>query len=136
KAIVSRHLQPSLAALVQYYSLRPLLPDCAVLISALARLGHADVADAVAAFDLGMHALSSDAKDFTLLQLDRCGIQQIDDVLRRLALASPGIKKRVLSACAYAVAADHIIEAEEAELVRAIAETLDCPIPPFVQGVR
>jgi len=59
----------------------------------------------------------------------------LDHVLRRLAQASPGIKKRVLHACAYAVAADNLIQAEEAELLRAIAETLDCPIPPFIQGV-
>jgi hypothetical protein len=120
---------------VQFYSLRPLFPDCAVLVSALARLGHPDLADANTAFELGMNALSPEAAGLTLLHLHQCGLAQIDDVLTRLAQASPGIKKRVLHACAYAVAADNLAQAEEAELLRAIAETLDCPIPPFIQGV-
>jgi Zn-dependent protease with chaperone function len=135
KIVVSRHVKPAPSRPVQYYSLRPLLSDCAVLVSALARLGHADLADANTAFALGMDALSPEAKGLSLRNLNECGLPQIDEVLTRLAQASPGIKKRVLHACAYAVAADNVIQAEEAELLRGIAETLDCPIPPFIQGV-
>ncbi len=135
KSIVSRHLQTAPPPLVQYYSLHPLLPDCAVLISALAWLGEAELSAAAKAFEIGMNVLGPEAKELALLNLTRCGVEQIDGVLRRLALASPGIKKRVLQACAYAVAADNVIQAEEAELLRAIAETLDCPIPPFIGGV-
>ena len=45
--------------------------------------------------------------------------------------ASP-LKKLFLDACAQIVAADGRIHAREAELLRAIADSLDCPIPPFV----
>jgi uncharacterized tellurite resistance protein B-like protein len=31
------------------------------------------------------------------------------------------------------VAADGVIQEGEAELLRAIADALDCPVPPFVQ---
>jgi len=31
------------------------------------------------------------------------------------------------------VGADGLIQEREAELLRAIADTLDCPIPPFVK---
>jgi len=31
------------------------------------------------------------------------------------------------------VAADGVIQQGEAELLRAIADALDCPVPPFVQ---
>jgi hypothetical protein len=82
-----------------------------------------------------MNTLGPEASGLQLLSLDQCGIGHIDQVLVRLAQASAGIKKRVLHACAYAVAADNVIQAEEAELLRAIAETLDCPTPPFIQGV-
>src|SRR5687767_8347152 len=44
KKIVSRHLEPARPQAIQYYSLRPLLGHCAVLLSALARVGHADLA--------------------------------------------------------------------------------------------
>ncbi|HZO86516.1 MAG TPA: M48 family metallopeptidase [Verrucomicrobiae bacterium] len=135
KTIISRNLAPASPHPMQYYSLRSLLPECAVLISALARVGHADLAATTAAFESGMNTLGSEASGLKLLNLEQCGITHIDHVLARLAQASPGIKKRVLRACAYAVAADNLIQTEEAELLRAIAETLDCPIPPFIQGV-
>lgn len=135
KKIVSRHFEPAQARTVQYYSLRPLLPDCTVLMSALAHLGHPDPAAAQSAFELGMNALLPDASRLPLLNLTQCGLTELDPVLTRLAQASPAIKERVLHACAQAVAADNLIQAEEAELLRAIAETLDCPIPPFIQGL-
>jgi hypothetical protein len=48
-------------------------------------------------------------------------------------LAALQIKKHVLEACVQVVGADGVIQERQAELLRAIAETLDCPIPPFVR---
>ena len=45
------------------------------------------------------------------------------------------MKRNVLLACAQAVAADGQVLDREAELLRAIAEALDCPIPPFVEAL-
>jgi tellurite resistance protein len=39
----------------------------------------------------------------------------------------------VIEACVYVVGTDGLIQEREAELLRAIADTLDCPIPPFVE---
>ncbi|HWM26388.1 MAG TPA: hypothetical protein VNP98_16350 [Chthoniobacterales bacterium] len=36
------------------------------------------------------------------------------------------------ASCAETVAADGIIQGREAELLRAIADSLDCPIPPLL----
>jgi tellurite resistance protein len=49
-----------------------------------------------------------------------------------LGKAAPQIKKNVLHAGALTVAADGKIQSREAELLRAIASTLDCPLPPFL----
>ena len=59
----------------------------------------------------------------------------MDAALNRLTQAVPQIKKNLLNACAQTVAADGVIQEMEAELLRAVADTLDCPIPPFVQVV-
>ncbi len=59
-------------------------------------------------------------------------LTKIDAALNRLNQAAPQIKKTVISACAETVAADGVIQEAEAELLRAIADTLDCPIPPFL----
>jgi hypothetical protein len=42
----------------------------------------------------------------------------------------------VLLACAQTVVADGQVLYREAELLRAIADTLDCPVPPFVEALE
>ena len=48
-------------------------------------------------------------------------------------LAVPQIKRSLIEACVFVVGADGVIQEREAELLHAIADTLDCPIPPFVE---
>jgi uncharacterized tellurite resistance protein B-like protein len=45
----------------------------------------------------------------------------------------PQIKKNLIEACVHVIGADGVIQENEAELLRAVADTLDCPIPPFLQ---
>ena len=44
----------------------------------------------------------------------------------------PQIKKNFLNSCAETIAADGIMQSREAELLSAIADALDCPIPPLI----
>ncbi len=136
--IVLRHLDPQFSGarkpVIQYYSLRALAPDCAVLLSALAHVGATDTATAQAAFLQGSQELSRQAQtEFAFVAEDQCDLPQVDAALNRLNQAVPQIKKNVLNACAQTVAADGVIQEMEAELLRAVADTLDCPIPPFVK---
>ncbi|MCS7338728.1 MAG: Zn-dependent protease with chaperone function, partial [Verrucomicrobiae bacterium] len=112
------------------------LPDCAVLLSALAHLGHPDVAAARAAFELGWPHLRVNTPGFELLPHSECTLDKIDSALNRLSEAVPHIKKLLLDAAAHTVSADGMINDNEAELLRAIADALDCPVPPFIQGVQ
>jgi uncharacterized tellurite resistance protein B-like protein len=59
-------------------------------------------------------------------------LAQIDQALDRLAEAAPPIKRQLINAMAHTVAADQVIKAREGELLRAIADALGCPLPPFV----
>jgi Zn-dependent protease with chaperone function len=118
---------------VQYYSIKPLVPDCALLISALANLSSNDPAAIQKAFDAGAPYLRSpDDTGLQLLPRAQCGLGQIDAALDRLAQAVPTIKKNLLDACVHVIGADGVILETEAELLRAIADTIDCPIPPLV----
>ena len=135
--IVLHHLAPQFGraprATVQYYSLKPLVPDCAVLISALANTGGADADEIQKAFDTGAPYLRApDDGELNLLPREQCGVDRIDTALNRLAQASPLIKKNLLDACIHIVGADGVILEAEAELLRAIADALDCPMPPMV----
>jgi hypothetical protein len=47
-------------------------------------------------------------------------------------MASPSVKKRVLDACAVCIAVDGTVTVEEGELLRAVADALDCPMPPLL----
>jgi hypothetical protein len=52
--------------------------------------------------------------------------------LERLRLLAPFAKPALLRACVETVMADGRLRVAEAELLRAIAATLDCPVPPLV----
>jgi Zn-dependent protease with chaperone function len=134
--IVLRHLAPQFGKArpptIQFYTLKPLVPDCVVLLSALAHLGSSDAAEIQKAFNQGAPYLRAPDGDWGLLPLEQCGVNGIDAALNRLVQAVPIIKKNLIEACVYTVGADGVVQESEAELLRAIADTLDCPIPPFV----
>jgi hypothetical protein len=134
--IVRRHLASQLGATrpaaIHYDTLSPLLGDCNVVLSALANVGGRNAGDIAKAFRMGAAHLGSKAEALQLMSRAECGLDELDKALDRLELAAPRIKRIVIEACVLVVGADGLIQEREAELLRAIAETLDCPIPPFV----
>lgn len=160
--ILRQRLQPFYAPAsrpgVAYRSVASLVPDCSVLLSALAHVGQ-DESGRLAAFRRGAAYLdlplgnrrpqAADASDASaepkapaptglepqFLTGEECDLVQVDAALDRVALAAPFVKCNVLLACAQTVAADGRILYREAELLRAIAATLDCPIPPFIEAL-
>jgi uncharacterized tellurite resistance protein B-like protein len=135
--IVLRNLAPQFGAtrppVVQFYTIKPLVPYCVVVLSALAYVGSDDDGEIEKAFDEGTPYLRAPGDaDLNLLPKENCGVNQIDVALNRLAQAVPTIKKNLIEACVHVVGADGVIKESEAELLRAISDTLDCPMPPFV----
>jgi hypothetical protein len=134
--IVRRHLASQsgdiLPTSIQYHTLKPLVPDCSVVLSALANVSSSNSGEIQKAFQAGAPHLRAKPDGLQLLPREQSGLEQVDTSLDRLALAAPQIKKNVLEACVQIVGADGVIQEREAELLRAIAATLDCPIPPFV----
>ena len=135
--IICHHLAPKFEKttrpIIQYYSIKSVVPDCAVLLSALANVSTDDLQGAQMAFNHAVPWLR--APDDPALRLcgpGDCGVDRLDVALNRLAQAAPLIKKNLIEACSHVVTADDKILESEAELLRAIADTLDCPIPPFV----
>lgn len=134
---IFRHLRPQFEPVPprtpQFHALAALQHECAILLSALAHVGQADPAAVERAFTQG----TSQLRDLSpaLLPLESCGLTEIDAALDQLALASAPLRVQLLTACAQVVAADQSIQGREAELLRAIADTIDCPIPPFLAGV-
>jgi Zn-dependent protease with chaperone function len=135
--IVLRHLEPRYAGarkpVLQYYALKPLMGDCAILLSALAYVGQQGPDLVNRAFQRGAQILTSATQvPIGLIPEVQCDLEQVDAALNRLNLAVPQIKKNVLEACAQTVAADGVVQEMEAELLRAVADALDCPLPPLI----
>ncbi|MGC3958403.1 MAG: M48 family metallopeptidase [Verrucomicrobiota bacterium] len=129
---IELHFTGARPPVVQYYSINPLAPDCAVILSALAYTGQTEASEIAQAFQAGAPYLRATGVSLTLQPRENCGLNEINDSLDRLGLAAPQIKKNLLEACVQVVGADGVIQENEAELLRGIAETLDCPMPPFV----
>jgi Zn-dependent protease with chaperone function len=104
----------------------------------LSALGHACGSDEPAAeaasFDAALRMLGGDAGSISFSGRDDCPPEVIDRALRSLAALVPQGKKRLLEAATACVVADRKVTVAEAELLRAIADSLDCPVPPFLPG--
>lgn len=66
-----------------------------------------------------------------LLPATSLGAGVLHDALTALAGLSPLLKKPLLDACIDCISHDGRLQVAEVELVRAIGEALDCPIPPL-----
>lgn len=132
--ILLRHLSSKFRKVdkgkIKYRSLRPILNDAGLLLSALADVGHKDLALKDAAYSNGLRRLTSKPLPRTLH--DEWDIPTLHRAFVRLAQTSPSLKRELLEASAATVETDGKVTREEAELIRAIADTLDCPIPPLL----
>jgi len=134
--MLRRHLEPKFKPVpkpdVRYSVLNELAALCSTLLSALAHAGQDTSKEAQAAFERGAKLLKEDGADFKFVALSDCTFNALEAALDGLAGAAFPLKKLFLGACAQTVAADGRIRPREAELLRAIADSLDCPMPPFL----
>jgi Zn-dependent protease with chaperone function len=80
--------------------------------------------------------LSAVAKAGTIPEIGARGAEEldlddVDEALERLALASPAARKEILEAAIESALGDGQLHHAEVEVVRAIAEALDVPLPPL-----
>jgi Zn-dependent protease with chaperone function len=131
--ILLRHLRPQFESVrpqpIKYYGLQRLAEQCSVLLSTLA---HASQHDDRRAFDAGARHLGEVA--VRLMSPADCTLDRLSDVLTELALTAPKLRQRLVDACASCICADATVEVKEAELLRAICDMLDCPMPPLLPG--
>ena len=103
---------------------------CYVLLSAVAHTAR-DPARLDAAYRAGWAALPPGvgASPGAPAPLD---YRTLGPALDRLAGAPRAMRRAVLEACTQSVLQDGAVTPEEAELLRAVALTLNCPMPPFL----
>jgi hypothetical protein len=111
--------------------LKRYLTSMYAVLSTLAYYGNDDDTAAARAFTAGVKRLPV-TEEPPMLPKQQCGLTQVDRALSTLGSSAPGIKKYFLDACCACVTHDGKVNISEAELLRAVAAILDCPVPPFL----
>jgi Zn-dependent protease with chaperone function len=134
--VLKRHLEPTFSRTrpptVEFYALATLRKECAVLLSAVAHAGHKEPEGAQRAFAQGAKELNG--MSLSLVPLEQAGLVGVRNSLARLERLSPKLKKDVMRAFIAASAFDSTITVGEGEVLRAIADSLGLPMPPFLPG--
>jgi hypothetical protein len=115
-------------------SAQKLASPLARVLALLAWEGQPDPEQAARAFDTGMRSYIGGDHTYRLPRREECSLAELDRALQTLNQSVPAIKRRIVVACAACIQANQQVTVREAELLRAICDTLDCPLPPLVVG--
>ena len=140
---LDRHFGRARPAGTRFMSVSSVREPAAVLLSILARAGQtplahgrqptpAEQAAADQAYQRAWQRMLGSQSPPPLLAITECTSQRLDGALQQLQSASPAVKQRLLTACVTSVAADRQVTVSEAELLRLVADHLDCPAPPLL----
>lgn len=104
--------------------------ESCVLLAALARQGSSHEHAASEAFQAAWSTLPFTQRIFA--EQPEASVTELNAALHRLNQMRPLQKPQLLKAMARCIEQDGRISASEAELMRAVADTLDCPMPPLL----
>ncbi len=131
--VISKHLKPHFESVKprseRNQKLSKMREPCQILLSSISCAGN-DADAAALAYQAGSKKLKDLKLDAT--PKGKTNLKQLADALNRLEAASVSDRRRLIQACAIAVEADEHITWQEAELLRGVADLLDCPIPPIL----
>ncbi|MFM1895412.1 MAG: hypothetical protein RLZZ385_486 [Pseudomonadota bacterium] len=103
--------------------------ESALLLSALSYAGGGTDTANRRAFQLGSEKLG--IGELVMVSRSDISFKGLNAALERLNGINPLQKPALLKACAASIIADQVVSAAELELFRAVADTLDCPMPPI-----
>jgi len=134
--ILLHHLDPLFrnvgSPAVRHRSFDRLGGPVAILLSALAHAGDDDRAEAELAFQQGRARLG--LTRLQLLEPRECGLGELGPALDALDAVSFKLKRKLIEAGAACITADRRVTVRESELLRGVADSLGCPMPPLLPG--
>ncbi|MCB1614735.1 MAG: M48 family metallopeptidase [Pseudomonadales bacterium] len=130
--IVTHHLEPQVSVLQKpLKDLATAKQACITILSAIAIADSVFEGEAKADFDRAYPLLELPEGQFDKEALNN--LENLDKSLNQLSLLAPLLKPRVIKACFACIGEKHDAIAK-LELVRAIADGMDVPIPPILPG--
>jgi len=112
------------------YTPHKVMQEIQVILSTMAYAGHPE-GNAEQAFSDGSGAFSRWGLPLRMLTPEECSLDEVDRAIAQLNRATGKVKKSLMHAMAVCIGFDDVIRLEEAELFRAVAEALGCPVPPL-----
>jgi hypothetical protein len=140
RCVLHRHLDaqflPQRQVRPVHSSPQKLARPVATVLALLAWEGQPEPDQVAQAFDTGMRSYIGGDHAHRLPPREECSLAEFDAALQTLNQSVPAIKRRIVVACAASIMANQQVTVREAELLRAICDTLDCPLPPLVVVTR
>jgi len=102
------------------------------LLRIVARYGHEDGAEQERAFAAGAALFGNWGSEFSFSADHDYSVAVLDDSLELLLALNGDGKRMLLEAITAVVMSDKQLHVTEAELIRAICASLDCPLPPIL----
>ena len=115
---------------IRYRTFKAVAGDIQLLLSLLAQCSGQSADKQRSAFEVSMKTFITPV--LTMMAAKNVSVGKINHALQRLNQMPAVMKKSFLISCADLVIDDGIIMPSEAELLRAVAEALDCPMPPLL----
>ena len=132
--IVDHHLEKPKPVRTKYYGVQQLQQECQTLLSCLAWIGQKDPAKASQAFNAGIKTLGFTSSQF--IARERISLTEVGKAMDTLNTLATHKKKKLLESCATTIVDDQEVTYKEAEMIRAISESLGCPMPPLLPGQK
>lgn len=131
RKILTRHLEPSTPKR-SHLRLKECKEEAQRLLWLLAEAGQMQPDQVNAAYNAALKSMSFNEK---MTAPDRPGLKQLEQDLDKLALLKPLEKPSLLNALVICASHDGKITANQAELLRAVADCIDCPLPPLLPNL-
>jgi hypothetical protein len=129
---IQQATQPSLRRPVLRVSKGRVREAAANLLRVIARYGHERDGERAHAFDKGMAVFGKWGEAFSYDEGQSYSTAELDEALELLVALNGKGKELLLEAVTGVVTSDDRLSVAEAELIRAICASLDCPLPPIL----
>ena len=127
---LNRHLAPDAehAVPVKHRNYRSVLPAIERVLRLFARAGTASEEQSTKLFHEAMAGFASEPAETTT---SKVSINELREALEALSRLSPLLKPAIIDACGHCIMHDGKVDVREYELMRLVADQLDCPMPPL-----
>jgi len=134
QCVLRRHLdrwfRKAAPPAIRHRAFQQLLPELEVLLTAMSGVGSRTPEQAAAALEAGKGILREHGI-YLELQSRPAALDAVAAALEKFDAATPLVKKQLLMACATVASEDGQLSSEEAEMLRAVADAIGCPMPPL-----